>query len=272
LNEQNDALAAEHFRWLRERGLAPATINHHRSGWFAVWNLACQRKLITQAPSVPKFRVHRDVPDAWTADEAARILEAASRIYPGRTAQGIPIGKLWRAIVLVLWYTGLRRGTLLKLRPADVDLQNGWLTVPAAAMKNRTGKRYKLGPDAIEALADIWDPNRARLFPLRWERAADHFRAVLKLAGIQTSGGSMSMFHRFRRTVATLVAVKKGLHAAMELLGHSSIEVTLRYIDPRFLPGTDFTDCLPPLAPLDVPMSAAKQADDNPVSPQGGLV
>src|SRR5690606_9377990 len=79
----------------------------------------------------------------------------------------------------------------------------------------------------------------------------------------KSSRRTLNQFHKLRRSVATITAVNRGLAAASELLGHSSIEVTRRYVDPSRLPGSDFTEVLPVLtAAPDRPVaSAAEHAD-----------
>jgi hypothetical protein len=43
--------------------------------------------------------------------------------------------------------------------------------------------------------------------------------------------------------------VTHGIGGAQSILGHRSLAVTERYIDPSKLPGTDFSHALPPLLP-----------------------
>jgi integrase len=138
--------------------------------------------------------------------------------------------------------------------------------VPPDNVKNRHGKRFRLGPDAIQAIRDIWTPARELLFPMsdsNLQRMGEDFNAILRLAGIPKSRRrSMTQLHKWRRTVATMAAVNSGLPAAVALLGHSGPEITRRYIDPTRLPGNDATAFLPGLAPA--PDAAAGQAQ-NPV-------
>jgi integrase len=52
------------------------------------------------------------------------------------------------------------------------------------------------------------------------------------------------LWHKIRRTFATQVHASGGLAMAQTLLGHSSADVTMRYIDPRQAPKNNQADYL----------------------------
>jgi integrase len=244
-----------HFTaWMAELGNKPRTVKNERARLLAIWRYASEVDL---APAVPAFRPIKfteEEPDAWTIEEAGRIV-AAARDLDRRPIGGIPTNVYWPALLLTCWWTALRRKSLLRIRLADVD-EAGWLYVPASKMKNRRGKRFKLGDDALRAIAATlpFAPDRELLFPRPPELGtlSKQFKAILDLAGVsKVSPLTNSLFHKFRRTVATATAVRAGLPAATALLGHSGPYVTQRYIDPTHLSGTNSTDWLPPLVDLD---------------------
>lgn len=269
LDEQTDALAAEHFGWLRERGIRPPTINSsYRAPWFAVWRFAHELGRVEHGPNAPKLREDLDDPDAWTVDEAARILQAAAEFeLPGRATSidGVPAGLWWRAILLVGWWTGQRRGALLKLRRADVDLATRCVEFPASITKTGRGRRYRLGADAVEAVSAIWQPERELLFPwpFTMKGLSLHFALIVEAAGVPASKRrTLTLFHKWRRTVATHVAARGGLSAAVDILDHSSPRVTERYLDRTMLPGRDASRYLPPLAPAGEPDAGGDELPD----------
>ncbi len=249
LTELNDRLASTLLEFLLKRGMRPVTVNQYRGSLLAVWRYAYDGRLVSELPRVRKLKEHREEPDAWSEEEARRIIRATDSLnYLRGPIGGIPAGRWWRGLLLVGYWTALRRGSLLKIRRSDVDLESGWLSIPPDHMKNRRGKRFRLGADAIAAIRDIWLPEREYLFPYRKTNTNRHFALLLDLAGVPKSQRrSTSQLHKWRRTVATLVAVKAGLPAAIALLGHSGAEVTRRYIDPTRLPGNDATGILPAL-------------------------
>ena len=192
-----------------------------------------------------------DEPDAWDENEAGLIVAASSVLRDWRPIRGIRADRYFRAFLLVAWWAGLRRGSLFKIRTADVDLRTGWLNVPARNMKNRRGRRYRLGADAIEAIKAIQKPERKFLFPRPPcdRQFYEYFDELLCAANISPSTRtSMSKLHKWRRTAATCIAATAGIEAASAFLNHSGSEVTKRYIDPTKMPGNDATKILPTLA------------------------
>jgi integrase len=253
LQELSNELVRKFIAWLLARELRAASVNKYRGMLLAIWRYAAEQGKLAQGPQIRKLPESRDAPDAWSESETTSILKAPRLMGWTHAIAGIPAAGWWTAILLVAYWTALRRSSLLKLRPRDVDLQSGWLNVPGALIKNRHGKRFRLGGDCIDALRAIWDPHRELLFPLdkvydHWSLGED-FRAILEAAGVPPSTRlSNTQFHKIRRTVATLTAARRGLHAACDLLGHRSEEVTRRYVDPSKLPGNDATEFLPMLS------------------------
>ncbi len=251
LDEQTDKLAAEFFRWLLHRcGLNEHSVNRYRATWFAVWRHAYDRDLVQRLPRVKRLKGIRNPPDAWSLEEFRRLVDTTVGFLPADTYGDVRCNLWWHAIFLVAYYTGLRRGALLKIRRDDVDLKTGQLYVPGESMKNRQGQMFAIGKDAIDAIDSIWLPKRLLLFPTPiGERTLyRHFEQLLTAAEIPPSRRKgLSKFHKIRRTVATEVAARAGTAAASSLLGHSSEYVTARYIDPSKIPGKDMTKILPPL-------------------------
>ncbi len=256
-----DALAAEFLFWLTERGMAAVTVNNHRGRLFALWRFASERGLVAVEPKVRKLPETLDVPDAWTEEEMRRISAAPLAIeWHGKQIGGIPVGDYLHALLLVAYWTALRRGSLFKIRREAIDLATGWMHVGGQAMKNRRGKRYRLGPDALAAIQRIWEPRREFLFPQpQIQRFDRYLRRVIAAAGVAPSSRvCMTLMHKVRRTVATIVTIKRGLAAASEMLGHSGIEITKRYVDPSKIPGQDATEFLAVLVPDKAPGPLAK--------------
>jgi integrase len=249
ISELSDALAADHLAWCFDQGIKPTTVNNtHRAVWYAVWRFAAERGLVDRTPTVRKLKEGRNVPDAWTIDELNLILAHTGAAYRGAIS-GIPGDKYWDALIRVAWWTGLRRGSLLQLRRTDVSLQTGWLTVAPEHMKNRQGQKFRIGEDAIDSLTAIWEPHRQLLFPWPFEirLISKHFNRILTAAGIPPSSRGLGLFHKIRRSSATALCKCAGIEAAASMLGHSTSDVTKRYIDPSKLPGHDMTKILPRL-------------------------
>ncbi len=253
IEEQTNSLAASHFAWLKKRGCQPRTVNRHRSYWFAIWRFACESEVIDRAPFVRPLKTEQEEPDAWSPEEVARIMQApASEEFRSRCRGmicGIDPTLWWQAILSVAFYTAIRRRSLLELRMEDVDLDAALIVVRGKSMKNRRGRRFRIGPDCVAVLRAIWEPKRDLLFPCTAGRLNHHFKWFLKIAKIPASTAHASQFHKMRRTTATLAAIHGGTRAACELLGHSSEQMTMRYLDTSKLPDSDVTTFLPMLLP-----------------------
>lgn len=254
LDELSREKIAEFQAWLRDSGMGPISIKNIVTRLLAVWRFANE---LDQAPAVPRFRrvrITREQPDAWSLDELARILDAAGRLERVPIG-GIPAPAYWRAILLVCYWTALRRGSLMKIRTADVNLEQGTLYVPGSQMKNGRGKMFHLGSDAVAAIRVIHDPERELLFPSPGDlkTLSDQFRSIIAAAGVPKSRRHNGLFHKLRRTTITHTAARAGMPAAIALAGHSSQYVTERYLDPSFLPDHDATAWLPSIGTAPIP-------------------
>jgi integrase len=128
--------------------------------------------------------------------------------------------------VLLSMNTGLRRGEVLKLRWGSVDLNRRLLTVEGRNAKNRQTRHVPLNDEAVRVLQSWREQSGtgARVFDV-----ATGFRTawgkVLKRAGI-----SNFRWHDLRHHFASrLVQHGVPLNTVRDLLGHSSVGMSLRY-------------------------------------------
>jgi len=140
-----------------------------------------------------------------------------------------------RAMILVLFRTGMRIGELLATRMSEVNLREKQITI-MEAQKTRVGRVAYLSEDASKALT-VWlsqrDPAKERLFygqgrpRLSYTAIRMRFVKYLEAAGLAHKGYSL---HCLRHTCATeLLNAGMRLECLQQLLGHSSIEMTRRY-------------------------------------------
>lgn len=168
-------------------------------------------------------RRSRDSGNAW-AQERSRPLRA---LWPqdGYTDYLAPM-------VLLAINTGMRRGELLGLRWAEVNLDRKLLTVAAANAKSRRARHIPLNSEATSTLMR-WRGAGARagdlVFPSpaggRMGNINSSWEALCEAADLADF-----RFHDLRHTFAShLVMAGVDLNTARELLGHSDICMTLRY-------------------------------------------
>jgi integrase len=128
-------------------------------------------------------------------------------------------------IVKAALLTGLRRGDLLSLKWANVDLEKGVLFFNE--QKKRSKRRIKvLNSDMIELLKSIPHGESETIFngrdgkPLKDIKRS--FRTALKKAGIKDFH-----FHDLRHTSASYMVMRgASLKAVQEHLGHTSLTMT----------------------------------------------
>jgi integrase/recombinase XerD len=140
-----------------------------------------------------------------------------------------------RAMILLLLRTGMRIGELLNTKMIDVHLTDKKIMVYEGE-KNRKGRAVCFSNDAGEALRH-WlqqrDSQKQYLFygrggyRMSYNNARVLFKKYLKHAGLEHKDYCL---HCLRHTFATEL-LNAGMHieCLQQLLGHSSLEMTLRY-------------------------------------------
>jgi integrase len=252
LDQEGDAILADFFQHLLKSGRRPATINNkYRAAILAVWRDAVERGLVARSPRVKKLKEFHNPPDAWSIDEMKRILATAALYRAGEMYGPVRRNLWWCAILLLGYWTGLRRGSLLSIHTRDLDLRKAVLYVPGESMKNRQGQLFALPAEVVRAIRKIMPPERELLFecPVQPNTVSKHFKALLGAAGIRPGRHQrLNLFHKLRRTTCTELAARASTALASSLLGHSDEYVTARYIDPTRAKAHDVTKILPRLA------------------------
>jgi len=138
-----------------------------------------------------------------------------------------------RLLIQVGLLTGFRRQELAYLRPEDVSLERGMLSVVANYSKNGERRTLPMGPRLKALLQDTLcnHSGAPRVFltdrGLPWTPAgiSRAFQSMAKKAGLGVMGP-----HILRHTFASrLVMAGVDLRTVQELLGHKSILMTMRY-------------------------------------------
>jgi site-specific recombinase XerD len=152
------------------------------------------------AATATRKRPEPAVPDTLTADELARLLAAVS----GRSKTALRN----RALLMVMHDAALRSAEVVKLRPADVDVAAGNVSVHNGKGGKARLIRDCLDPTTREALtawltrreALGWDGRKAYLFGVFYERDA---------AGRAHKGGGELDTSYLRRLLPKLAAKAK---------------------------------------------------------------
>lgn len=199
-------------------------------GFFA-WLVRSRVLLKNPAQELPEPRILRLPRRVLTEVEAHRLMNAPS----GSSL----LGRRDRALLEVLYGTGLRRGECLRLDVADVDLGEELLLV-----RNGKGKKDRMVPLTARAAStlDLYlregrpelmnTPGEPALFlSNRGRRMSRSLLSVLLSNHARAAGIKGAVFpHALRHAYAThLLKGKASIRHVQELLGHKSLEATSVY-------------------------------------------
>jgi integrase/recombinase XerC len=173
----------------------------------------------------------KDLPHALTVDEAFSILDA-----PDATG---PVGSRDRAIMELLYSSGLRVGELTALNLHDLDLAGGVVRVMGKGGKERI---VPIGSKAIEALriylsrrSDLMGRDECVSHCLFLNHGGGRLTArsvgrMIKKYRLQRGIVKEATPHTFRHSFAThLLDAGADLRGIQELLGHASLSTTQKY-------------------------------------------
>ena len=238
------AVEAGHLRdytfRLKDDGLAPPSIRRAQSTLRTYFAFLVGEGIVEHDPTerLESPRTWRRLPDVLTRDEAARLVEAPSPDDP----------LFWRdrAMLEVLYGSGLRVTELVELPRTGVDLDEGLLLVFGKGAKERI---VPLGGPAARTLDRYLRDVRPEL-----ERGRGKGRVFLTVRGrpvsrqtvwslVRTSARAVGIErsvspHTLRHTFAThLLEGGADLASVQELLGHADIATTQIYthVDRTYL-------------------------------------
>jgi len=215
-------LAQEH----RRRGHAPSTLRALASAWRSFFRWLAREGEVVANPAVglrsPKVR--RKLPGVLDPDEMARLVEV-----PGEDAEAVRD----RALLELLYSSGLRVAELCGVRWRDLDAQAGLLRVTGKGSKTRI---VPVGAKALAALAILRaqdgcgedDPlvRGRRGAPLTPNGVRTRLRRRAQAQGIWKRVHP----HLLRHSCASHLLESSGdLRAVQELLGHADIGTTQIY-------------------------------------------
>jgi integrase/recombinase XerD len=220
---------------------------------FGFYSYALSRGHVTKIPlpaqrpkPAPPF-----VPYVYSREELRRLLDAAGCYQRGESSLD-PV--TFRTILLLLYGTGLRDGEVIRLDRADVDLDNGLLTVRLT--KFHKSRLVPFGPQVCQVLTEYADSHPAPIArpgegdPFFTARQGTrivqntlqaHFRRVRAQAGIRRSGGPRSQprlhdlrhafaVHRLTSWYQQGADVQKLLPQLSVYLGHAHLADTQAYL------------------------------------------
>ncbi len=244
--------------WQIGRGRSKDTADKIRRAVVAVWNRAAELKLCSPTPKVKReHRATERVPTAWNMDQFGRILWSASQL-PGRI--GPHSLSDWMTGLLWLEYnTGWRIWATLQTERTWCDLSTGVVRIEPEVQKDDEGMLVTLLPETIAALRPLMikrPGGPSKIFG-DWPWVDENQRVLRRIlrtclvdAGLFDSADEVTrrdLWHKIRRTFATQIFISTGgnIEEVRRMLGHSSPEVTWRYIDLSQVNRKSQADLLP---------------------------
>ena len=207
-------------------GRKPKTVNNVLGVLGRLLRFSVDRGVLAVAPRVGKLTLPPDSIRFLSFAEADAFIDAAAE------------SPTWSAQVVVALRTGLRIGELLALRWEDVDLHAGRLLVRRSVWqgvestpKGGRPREIPLSDQALQALGSHPHRGRCVFARLDGERRDRHgcTRALYTIA--ERAGQAVPFgWHVLRHTFASHLAMRGvPLKAVQELMGHATMEMTLRY-------------------------------------------
>lgn len=200
------------------------TVNNVMATLHRLLVIARKRSLISSLPEFEPIRCPPPEFDFLNFQEADRLIAAAK--------------EEWQTLITFALRTGMRRGELVALRWQDVDLEAGKVIVRQSIWRGIIGVPKSHKPREIPLSASvvaILKAHRHLRGPLvfcdldgnylRVNKLNQVIAAVCKRAGLRHIG-----WHVLRHTFASHLAMRGvAVKAIQELLGHASIQMTMRY-------------------------------------------
>ena len=214
-----DAEMIEKYRNERVKEVQPATVNRTLAVLKVMYSKAIEWKRYHGANPVKQVKF-LDEPDGriryLQKDELNRLLEVCEEKI--------------RPYIIVAVGTGMRQGEQLSLKWLDVDFQNSLIYISKSIAKSNKRREIPMTEEVKSALLSIpRQANSEYIFSNKEGKSnvsLEHaFRRGLKKANIVNF-----RWHDLRHTFAShLVMSGVDLFTVKELLGHSNIEMTMRY-------------------------------------------
>ena len=217
---------------LRQRGLGPRSVARHLSAVRGLYRFLVREDMIGRDPTeqLEGPRPPRRLPRTLSLEEAAAVVESPSTDSPG--------GIRDRALLELLYATGMRASECLALRIEDINLAAGYLVCTGK------GDRQRLIPVGVQALhwvraylktarpALVRRADPGTLFVNRAGRALSRqglwgmIKRAARRAGVRGAVSPHTLRHSF---ASHLLERGADLRSIQAMLGHADISTTQIY-------------------------------------------
>ncbi|MCL2881494.1 MAG: site-specific tyrosine recombinase XerD [Coriobacteriia bacterium] len=228
--------AEAHIAALRASGLGASSLQRHLSA-LKGFHKFCLRESLTQnypLRTLPRLKQVRKLPTVLSIDQVARLLEACD-------PQGDPLALRDRALLELLYGSGLRESEICDLKQDDLDFGDGVVRVIGKGNKERL---VPLGSVAAQWVRRYLDKGRTHLRPkgsvapvsdrvFLTSKGKPLYRQVVFVV-VRDAGERIGIKglhpHTLRHSFAThLLEGGADLRVVQELLGHADLSTTQIY-------------------------------------------
>jgi integrase len=199
----------------------PATINRYKALLSMVYRQGIKNGKVSVNPaSAVERRTENNTRDRYLlGSEEASLRQTILESCPEHLPE-----------VEIALHTGMRRGEQFKCEWSWVDLDRRVLTVPRS--KHGEKRRVYLNDDAVAAFRLLWrfSEGGGRVFAHLYDSAKTIGARAWFKAALADSGVANFHWHDLRHTFASrLVMAGVDIRTVQELMGHKTIQVTMRY-------------------------------------------
>ena len=207
----------------RERGVSNTTLDNMRRVFQSFFTWMHREGYVIKDPcaAVNKIRADKIIKNPYSDEEMELMREAAKNLRE-------------KAIIEVLYSTGMRIGELEKLNKDDIDFVNGKAIVFGKGAKEREVYFNVKAQLALKKYLENRNDTNEALFvglqsPYNRLKVSTYEKILRELGG---RCGVHCHPHRFRRTCATIL-LNKGMpiQEVSKVLGHTKLETTLIYCE-----------------------------------------
>ncbi len=220
----------DYLLYLKENGKSASTLARHMAAIKSLCHYLTAEKIIIADPSInletPKMA--KRYPQVMTQEQVQALLNAPKNDIPGLRD---------KAMLELLYATGLRVSELLQIDLGDINFSLGFLRTKGKGSKERI---VPIGHYALEAVTAYIEKSRSKLLHDKTEAlflnqkgtrlSRQGFWKLLKQYTRQIGLSEEITPHSFRHSVAThLLENGADLRVVQELLGHADIATTQIY-------------------------------------------
>jgi integrase/recombinase XerD len=233
LKESTKLQITAYISWLKKQGKAPATVSRSMVSIRAFYQFLVRERLLDKDPSMnmetPKLE--KRLPKVMSMNEVELLLDAPDISTPN--------GMRDKAMLEVLYATGIRVSELTSLNLSDIHLGLGYIRCIGKGSKERI---IPLGRIAAQSLDQFIQTTRTKLLkPGKQEEALfpshlgtrmtrQGFWKIIKKYGAMATSYKEITPHTLRHSFAThLLENGADLRAVQEMLGHADISTTQIY-------------------------------------------